>query len=339
MFEFAKMKRIFKDPTMQEEFEREGFVVVDFYTPQQVEEVKGLYHRLHPKDEHGFFPSVYSKDKNYRQTTDAELKRIGHQRFEELLMDYQIINGSFIVKSPGQESYLHVHQDMTLVDEREFTGINIWTTTVDLTDENGVLYVLPGSHRFFPTYRGHTIRGFYDGIQEEIKDYMTPYYLKAGQAVIFDQSIIHFSPPNESNEVRIVSNVYFTHKDARFVICYHDKENPNWKNKVELFEQDLMFMTNYEQFGANIYSRPKMGRSLGLVDYDFPELTIEMLENRFGKKRLREFTPTKKVAHVPTKVETETNTSATVESHKPSFWKVYTPLNVLREIKFRVTGN
>lgn len=335
MFEFAKMKRVFKNPQMQEEFEREGFVVVDFYTADEISEAEELYHRLHPKDEKGFFPSTFSKDKNYRDTTDKELKRIGQKRFEELFIDYQIINGSFIVKSPGEESYLHVHQDMTLVDETEFTGMNIWTPLTNLTENNGVLYILPGSHRFFPTYRGHTLRGFYDGIQEEIKDYMTPYYLKAGQAAIFDQSIIHFSPPNTSNDIRIVTNVYFTHKDARFVICYHDKNNPEWKNKVELFQQDLSFMTNYEQFGANIYGRPKMGKSLGITDYSFPELSIEQLENQFKKKRLREFTPTKKVAVQ----QLEEVAVTTPENKQKSFWEIYTPKNILLELKYKLTGN
>ena len=335
MFKFPKMKKVFRDQAMQDEFEKNGFVIVDFYTPEEIEEVKELYHKLHPKDEEGFFPSTWSKDKNYRETTDVELQRIGEKRFNELLQDFQVINGSFIVKSPGQDSYLHVHQDMTLVDEAIFTGINIWTTTVDLTEKNGVLYALEGSHRFFPTYRGHTLRGFYDGIQEEIKDYMTPYYLKAGQAIIFDQSIIHFSPPNESDEIRIVSNVYFTHKDARFVICYHDKEDPEWENKVELFEQDSTFMTNYQQFGANIYERPQMGKSLGVVGYDFPELSIEELENRFGKKRLREFTPTKKVPEPVVQPQME---EVSGNGQAEPFWKVYTPLNVLREIRFRLTG-
>lgn len=337
MFDFAPMKRIFKDLTLQEEFEREGFIVVDFYTPEQIEEINTLYHRLHPKDENGFFPSVYSKNKIYRETTDVELKRLGQKRFDELFQNYQVINGCFIVKSPGQDSYLHVHQDMTLVDEREFTGINVWTPLIDLNDENGVLYVLPGSHRFFPTYRGHTIRGFYDSIQEEIKNYMTPYYVKAGQAIIFDQSIIHFSPPNIGSQIRIVTNVYITHKEARFIICYHDKNNPEWKGKVELFEEDLSFMTNYEQFGANIYNRPNMGKSLGLVDYNFPELTIEKLETQFGKKRLRAFTPTQK------NISTESIVPPTKDILNPKkpkpFWQVYTPANVLKEIKYRLVGN
>jgi hypothetical protein len=329
MFEFKKMKRVFRDSKMQESFEREGFVVVDFYTPEEVAEVKKLYRDLHPKDEVGFFPSAYSKNKEYREITDIELQRIGQNKFDELLIDYQVINGCFIVKSPGQDSYLHVHQDMTLVDESEFTGMNIWTTTVDLTDENGVLYLLPGSHRFFPTYRGHTLPGFYDPIQEEIKDYMTPYYLKAGQAIIFDQSIVHFSPPNTSEDVRIVSNVYFTHQDARFQICYHDKNDPSFKNKVELFEQDASFMTNYEQFGENIYNRPRMGKSLGLVTYNFPQLSIEDLENKFKKPRLREFTSTKKI-------EEKFIEPKLIKEKKPSLLEIYTPLNILREIKLRI---
>ena len=103
MFEFPKMKKLFCDDAMQEEFEKNGFVVVDFYTSAEVEEVKGLYHRLHPADEKGFFPSTFSKDKNYRETTDSELKRIGDKRFNELLQDFQVINGSFIAARQASE--------------------------------------------------------------------------------------------------------------------------------------------------------------------------------------------------------------------------------------------
>jgi ectoine hydroxylase-related dioxygenase (phytanoyl-CoA dioxygenase family) len=296
MFRFPdKMMRVFRDEQMQEQFERDGFVVVDFYNDDELKEVNNLFESIHPKGGKGFFPSPYSTDKNYREKTDSELKRIGQRRFNELLINHKIICGSFIVKYPGEDSYLHVHQDMTLVDETKYTGINVWTPLCDLTDNNGVLYVLPGSHRFFPTYRGHTLDGFYDPVHEEIKDYMVPYYLKAGQSVIFDQSIVHFSPPNLSDKIRVVTNVYFTHQDANFVICYHDKDNPECKNKVELFEEDMSFMTNYDQFGTEIMSRPHMGRSMGLTDYDFPKLTIDMLENKFGMKKLRDYTPTKKI--------------------------------------------
>ncbi len=324
MFKFKKMIRIFKDDQMQKDFEKNGFIIVDFYSPKQVEEVKNLFFSLHTNDEKGFFSSVLSQDEQYRKTVDTELKRIGHHCFEEILTNYKIVNGAFFVKYPGVESYLHAHQDMTLVDESKFNAISIWATTIDLTDENGVMYLLPGSHRFFPTYRAPTIPMFYDQIKEEIKDYMIPYYLKAGQAIIFDHSILHYSTTNMSDEARIISNFYFTQKDAKFVICYHNKNDEHYKGKVELFEQNDSFMTSYKQFGA-IYDRPKMGRSLGLVDYNFPQLTLEQLENQFGKRKLREQAPAKK------HTETPKTASVSASKEKLSFLKKIIPAHIFKK--------
>jgi len=39
----------------------------------------------------------------------------------------------------------------------------------------------------------------------------------------------------------------------------------------------MSFMTNFEQFGDNIFDRPKVGKSLGLVDYNFPKIDLENL--------------------------------------------------------------
>lgn len=325
MFSFQPIKRIFRDFDLQNQFEKDGYVIVNFYTDDKLNEVIKLYDEMHTSVQSGFFPSSYAEDKAYRSKIDAELKSIGLQKLDEIFIDYQIMNGCFIVKQPNSDSYLHVHQDMTLVDESLFAGINVWTTTTDLTPDNGVLYLLPGSHRFFPTYRGHTLPGFYDPIQEEIKDYMLPIYLKAGQAIIFDQSIVHFSPPNNSDKIRIATNVFIAHKEAKFRICYHDKNDEKYRGKVELFEQESSFMTDYEQFGKNIYNRPSQGKSLGLFEYNFPVLTIEELENKFGKKKLRTSTPTKIII-----------TSSSNQNVKRKLWEVYTAKNIFLELRNRI---
>ena len=47
-------------------------------------------------------------------------------------------------------------------------------------------------------------------------------------------------------------------------------------------------MTDFEQFGHNIHDKPKMGTSLGLVDYDFPKISVDALEQKYGKKLKKE---------------------------------------------------
>jgi ectoine hydroxylase-related dioxygenase (phytanoyl-CoA dioxygenase family) len=284
MFEFPKkMRKVFKDEAQQASFETNGYIVVPYYSKSEIAELLNIYEQLHPVEEQGFYPSTFSKNKHYRQTADHEIRRIGKRSIEKYLTDHTVVCGSFIVKYPGPESVMKVHQDMTLVDESEFTGINIWCPLVDLTETNGVLYVLKGSHRLMPTYRGSTIPGIYDDVQEAIIDFMEPLYLKAGEAVIFDQSIIHYSPPNLSEDIRIVTNTYFTHHNARFQTAYYDQDSH--RGQVELFNQDEAFMTDFEQFGQNIYDRPKIGQSQGLFDYGFPKLTLKDLEQAYGKPK------------------------------------------------------
>ena len=56
MFQFPdKMLRVFSDEKLQEQFEREGFVVVNFYDKNQIKELEKLYHVIILNDdEHSF---------------------------------------------------------------------------------------------------------------------------------------------------------------------------------------------------------------------------------------------------------------------------------------------
>lgn len=327
MFSFPeKVLKVFKDENLHRTFEDVGFVIVDFYSNTEVESIIEFYKETHPSNNQKFYPSTYTNDEKYRQLIHNSILEFADKKIEELFENIKIASASFIVKQPGIDSYLHVHQDMTLVDESKFTGINIWAITTDLTDVNGTLYVLPKSNRLYPTYRGHTIRGIYDSIQEEIKDYMTPLYLKAGQAVIFDQSLIHFSPPNLGVALRIATNIFITHRTANFITCFSEKKMSHGVQQVELFLQEDDFMTKYTEFGNDIYSKPKQGKSIGCFSYSVPELTLGDLENKFGYSRLRMDTPTKKSCE----------NQEVIQKDNRTFFEKYTPINIIREIIHRV---
>lgn len=122
-----------------------------------------------------------------------------------------------------------------------------------------MIQVLKGSHRIIPTYRGATVPCLYGSMKDEdIVPYLAPVYLKAGQAVIFDQSIIHYSAANLSDKIRITTNIYFTHKDADFRIAYYNKDAHG--DKVELFKEDDSFITTSNSLATTFSTNQKLGK-------------------------------------------------------------------------------
>lgn len=277
---------IFKDEANTRHFNELGFVVVPFLTDSQIDELKALYKKCYPKGVEGFFTTTFENNTEHRSLVNSSIQEICASRIEELFEEYKILFSSYIVKAPGENSELILHQDMTLVDESKFAGMNIWCPLVDLNDKNGAIQVLPKSHRLYNTYRGSSIPDIYDGKVDEVKSLMTSLELKAGEAVIFDQSIIHYSPPNLSDEERPVINTFVAHKQAELRVCYWDKEQE--PPRIEIFKEDDDLLINYEQFGSNIFERPTLGESIGLFEYDFPKITYQDLVDHY------KFVPQKK---------------------------------------------
>jgi hypothetical protein len=280
-FEFSPMLPVFKDPDLQAAMQKDGFVVVPFYTEKEISELQRIFDAQHDGRVEGFFSSTFSLNTQYREQANEAIIRMGKRRMDELLIDYKVWCGSFLVKASDDHSALSVHQDMTLVDESRFSGFNIWCPLLNLTPENGPLMVLPGSHRLVPTLRGSTIPGIYEDTHTLIFELMQTLLVPAGTAVIFDQSIIHASPPNRSGELRVVTNTFFTHPEASIQTCYYDQP----KGMIERFAQEDSFMTEYINFGQDIHARPTIGQSLGHVSYDFPKLTPEELMAKYGKPK------------------------------------------------------
>jgi|CXWL01.1.fsa_nt_gi hypothetical protein len=277
------MLRVFADHGLQDRFEREGYVTVPLYGRPELKALSELYSRLHRDPQQEFFPSTYSGNPEYREVVDQEIRAVTEMATHGLLTSTQLRYASFIAKSPGPRGVVNVHQDMTLVDESAFSGINIWCPLEATTKDNGALRVIPGSHRWMETYRGSTIRGIYDSLRPQIQAATQPLYLAAGEAVIFDQSIIHYSPQNFTERTRVVTNVFFTRREARFQTAWFDRSSH--QGVVELFEQESDFIGRFEQFGSDINARPRIGRSLGLFPYTFPQVDEALLEARCGSHK------------------------------------------------------
>lgn len=329
--------QIFKNPEHQATFEKQGFVVIpSFLNTEEVQHMDNLFDELHPElAKSGFFAGVYSPDLEYKKKVSEEVKVVYKRTYENTFINYTSFGGAFLHKISSPNSDLFVHQDWTVVEEEKHVALNIWVPLCDITLENGPLMVLPGSHyNAFKTLRAPTMRFFFDNDSNRVINQLEPLIVNAGDAVILNQSLIHYSPPNVSGKIRKAITAGIKTKDAQMIFHYKDQNSSD--DTIEKFEMDDDFFIQFENFFEDIYKRPKMGKSIGNINYSVPMLTDSELELVLKKMKTEAGFQYKEPEIMNINEEVSESNSQPVHLKKP-FWEVYSIKNVIREIQFRVT--
>ncbi len=268
-------KRIFLDADHQAIFDKQGFIVLPFLNQEEVNELDLLFDKLHPNvSTSGFFSGTYSSDNAYKENASKEIVRIFDRAYKSIFTNYTPFGGTFLYKVPGENSSLAVHQDWTIVDEAKNVAVNCWVPLCDVTLENGPIMVLPGSqYDVFEVIRAPTLPFFFTGGDDMVMNELIPIEVKAGTAVLLNQSVIHYSPPNNSKKIRkaITAGV----KSAGAQMYFHYKI-PD-KDELEIFRVKDSFFLQFKDFINDIGKRPYWGESIGIVPYKLPQLSGEKL--------------------------------------------------------------
>jgi hypothetical protein len=324
---------IFKDPSVQALFEKQGFVVIpSFLNKEEVQYMDALFDELHPNlPENGFFAGVYSSDFDYKKRVSEEVKVVYNRAYENTFVNYTSFGGAFLHKVSAPDSDLFVHQDWTVVEEDEHVALNIWVPLCDITPNNGPLMVLPGSqYDSFNVLRAPTMRFFFDHDSKAVIDQLEPLIVNAGDAVVLNQSLVHYSPPNVSGKIRKAITAGLKTKDAQMI--FHFKDPNATDNTIEKFEMDDDFFIHFDNFFEDIYKRPTVGKSIGTINYSVPMLLGNELNALIRKMKSEAG-----FEYFESNAESEINADSEVqiETSKPSFMEIYTPKNIWNELKLR----
>jgi hypothetical protein len=185
---------------------------------------------------------------------------------ESFFHSYKTVLHGFIVKVPGPKSGFLIHQDTTGLDEFKFSSLSVWIPLWDIGPDDGALCMVRRSHKMGFPYRGISFAFPFDKIHGTVKRYLEPVFMKAGEAIIFDQRTFHASLPNRSEKNRIVAVCGLFPKDAEFRIAY--QESP--EAPVEIYRQDDDFILKYPRFMHDCRSRPIAGEKIGEVEFTVP---------------------------------------------------------------------
>jgi ectoine hydroxylase-related dioxygenase (phytanoyl-CoA dioxygenase family) len=260
--------KLLKDVILNNKLQDDGFVVISLVDELVISELSKLYKQIQPISNEGFSSTIFNHDLETKRLTSEKISDLLRSNVSEILNEYRPLGASFLCKTPGENSGMPVHQDWTIVDELKFGSYTIWIPLVDVNEHNGAMKVLPGSHKFSNTLRSPTLPGSFQAIENEIYEKMVWVKIKAGQAIVFNQAILHASPPNLSKSERVVATFGCIPIEAEMSF-FHQKLN----GKVEEYAVNDDFFLTYN----NIGQAPENGVLIRTFDYKFDQFTIRDL--------------------------------------------------------------
>lgn len=129
------------------------------------------------------------------------------------------------VKAGGGGGEFHFHQDNNYTRHEPHMGsTNIWVALNAMTEANGCLRMVPGSHRQ-GTLKAEDVG---DKAHFRLSDYPEEFLsieIKAGDAVAFTRCTIHGSGPNDTEEPRIAYALQYHREDVE----YFDEKAELWR--------------------------------------------------------------------------------------------------------------
>lgn len=308
----SKMNQILKDEMLSQKLKEDGYVVISFLNEEEINALTKIFYDNHKDKVEHFYATAHVEDIDFRNRMNLEIREVYSRAIEENFVGCTALGGSFVVKPKGETGVLDPHQDWNIVDEEKYRSFNVWVPLVDLTKDNGVIYVLPKSHKWVEkTYRHSTIPNVYGQVYDQVWENMIPLYMKAGEALVYDHALVHASELNQTDELRIACAYGVIPEEAEMIFYWNND------GKVEKYQSNPDFFME-----QNIFTGPHGLTKLDDVDYDFHQVTVDEFYEISGIE------PPKKEEPV---AENEVETK--------SFWQVYTPKNIIREIKFRLTGS
>jgi hypothetical protein len=271
--------RQLKDKALDRQLRRDGYVVVPALSAERIAAAHDVYERVHSGIDSGYYASIHSASTDYKQRVDDELRKLVWDPCDELLVDHQCLVAALMVKPPTGPTTVPLHQDWNVIDESRGAGLTCWIPLTPVTELEGIMRVLPGSHLYMDGLRGSP--GFpapYQSISQEIEaELLVDVEVRVGDVMIMDGRVLHTTGPNRSGRTRVAAYLNAIPNAAKPVHYYRHEDG-----RVEGFEVDLAFFTSF-----NIGERPN-GKVFAEIDhYERPAISMEELRRHHRRARRR----------------------------------------------------
>lgn len=270
-------RNVFKDTVLEIDFQKNGYTKISFLDDDEINLLKQAYFNSLPnskgavnaeiKDQITYDFTFIDKNIAYKQEVFEIITDAFNKQVNFYLNNYKPIIANFIRKK-NEGGEVPLHQNWAFVDEKKCTSVSIWCPLVDSDEQNGTLQIVPGSHKRFGLVRGPMIPWELDNIKQDIiANDLVPMNINAGDAIVLDDSVVHYSNINQTNELRLAIQLILIPKE--FVsIHYHLNPQKN-KNKVQVLEVDKDFYMHFNPWkeAENVKVQKSFNYQTKYLDY------------------------------------------------------------------------
>lgn len=224
------MRQVFNDIETEALFRRQGYVILKGIDNDSLLEFKSKALKLKPSDNfagnqatlirpQSVHITFFDENEEYKRTVYNHYKKTFTPLAKEYLKDYKCAQANVFLK-PSGSGYVYPHQNLTIVDEEKFTTVSFWIPLQDTDFENGTICLIPGSHNNFIKYRNtHVHWPYMKLLMEDGLKHFVPIEVKAGELLVLDDRIIHYTPINSKHTERWVIHGVWAPKEAQLIFC------------------------------------------------------------------------------------------------------------------------
>ena len=235
---------MFWDKDIQQQITQNGYGTTQLLNVDEIEELKAFYTSMGHMDSKGTHVTMFNPSFEYRSAVDAQIKKVCACKIISLLKGHRALYANYMVKESGPGGDFPVHQDWTYVDESKYTSLAFWIPLSDVNEHNGALHVVSGSHNFTTKLRGPYVHEPFQELSQMIRSiYAKPIVLRAGEALVWDHRLIHFSNPNITAQPRIAVTLILVPEAASVIHCYAVPDSLG--TRVEKYKVDTDFYMRY----------------------------------------------------------------------------------------------
>ena len=287
------MRRVLLDDKLETEFQKDGYIHVPFLSNDEVKFLWDQFSEILKTSLGHVSPRDAGLDMDYEITYDftfidrnPEHKRqvlkvideVFRPHYEKILDNYKPIIANYIRKKE-QTGEVPMHQNWAFAGERKCGTVSIWVPLVDSHRGNGALEVVPKSHKRFGELRGPMIPWELEKIKDEIvKNDLVTCGIKAGEAIILDDSIVHYSFPNTTKDLRIAIQLILIPDEGPAIHYHMDQQNS--MTSVNVLEVSHDFFMEF-----NPWKQPTGTNKTGERKYKQKDLTYPEFKKRVGGMR------------------------------------------------------